>query len=97
MGTLLICHALETASGILLVAGMAAGLVSLWLLPIAGSLVLAVPLSALSGVSLKGLVSKWMGTKELWREPPITQAARHYRAELKLALEGKPSSQQAAE
>ncbi len=97
LGTLLICHALETASGVLLVAGMAAGLVSLWLLPIAVSLVLAVPLSALSGVSLKGLVSKWMGTKELWREPPITQAARHYRAELKQALEGKPPSRQAAE
>ena len=61
------------------------------------SLVLAVPLSALSGVSLKGLVSKWMGTKELWREPPITQAARHYRAELKTSLERKPPPRQAAE
>ena len=97
LGTLLICHALETVSGWLLLAGMAGGVVSFWLLPIALSLAFAVPLSALSGVSLRGLVSKWMGTRELWREPPITQAARHYRAELKSALENKTPSAQAAE
>nr|WP_317056070.1 glucans biosynthesis glucosyltransferase MdoH [Roseovarius sp. W115]MDV2929663.1 glucans biosynthesis glucosyltransferase MdoH [Roseovarius sp. W115] len=86
--TLIICHALETVSGIALIAGMAAGLVSLWLLPIAVSLALAVPLSALSGVSLRGLVSKLMGTREMWREPQVTRAARHYRKELKSTLDG---------
>ncbi len=87
--TLMICHALETISGIALIAGMIAGLVSLWLLPIAVSLALAVPLSALSGVSLRGLVSKLMGTREMWREPQVTRAARHYRKELKSALDGE--------
>ncbi|WP_338550007.1 glucans biosynthesis glucosyltransferase MdoH [Roseovarius phycicola] len=86
--TLIICHALETISGIALIAGMAAGLVSLWLLPIAVSLALAVPLSALSGVSLRGLVAKLMGTREMWREPQVTRAARHYRKELKSTLDG---------
>ncbi|MEO1140162.1 MAG: glucans biosynthesis glucosyltransferase MdoH [Pseudomonadota bacterium] len=93
--TLLICHALETVSGIALIVGMFAGLVSPWLLPIAISLALAVPLSALSGVSLKGLVSKLMGTSELWREPAVTQAAKHYRAELKSALDGETNAQAA--
>ncbi|MEL6433367.1 MAG: glucans biosynthesis glucosyltransferase MdoH [Pseudomonadota bacterium] len=87
--TLLISHALETVSGIALIFGMVAGLVSLWLLPIAISLAVAVPLSALSGVSLHGAVAKWMGTREHWREPQITKAARHYRAELKASLQGQ--------
>ena len=87
--TLIICHALETISGIALIAGMAAGLVSLWLLPIAVSLAFAIPLSALSGVSLRGLVAKLMGTREMWREPQVTRAARHYRKELKSTLDGK--------
>lgn len=87
--TLLICHALETVSGIALIVGMLAGLVSLWLLPIAASLVLAIPLSALSGVSLRGAVAKWMGTREHWREPQISKAARHYRSELKSSLNGE--------
>ncbi|MEM9550770.1 MAG: glucans biosynthesis glucosyltransferase MdoH [Pseudomonadota bacterium] len=92
LGSLLICHALETVSGAALMVGILTGLVSPWLLPIAISLALAVPLSALSGVSLKGLVSGWMSTREMWREPPVTQAARHYRAELKSLLDGKSAS-----
>ncbi|WP_135502619.1 glucans biosynthesis glucosyltransferase MdoH [Roseovarius aestuariivivens] len=87
LGTLMICHAVETASGVALIVGMAAGVVSLWLMPIAASLALAVPLSALSGVGLRGVVAGWMGTRELWREPLVTQAARHYRAELRSVLE----------
>ncbi len=43
-------HALETCVGTLLLIGMGLGIVSLWLLPIMISLILAVPLSALSGI-----------------------------------------------
>ncbi|MEM7074125.1 MAG: glucans biosynthesis glucosyltransferase MdoH [Pseudomonadota bacterium] len=87
LGTLLVCHGLETASGAALIFGMATGFVSLWLVPIAVSLVLAVPLSALSGVTLGGAVSRWMSGREMWREPQITRAARHYREELRAMLE----------
>jgi membrane glycosyltransferase len=86
LGTLLVCHALETVSGIALTAGILAGLVSPWLLPIAISLLCAVPLSALSGYSLSGRA--WLGTREDFREPLITQTARHYRTELKALIEG---------
>lgn len=90
--TLLVCHALETVSGVALFAGIVAGLVSPWLLPIAISLMLAVPLSALSGMLVPGVVGRWMATREMYREPPITQAARHYRAELKAMLDGNASA-----
>ncbi len=46
-------HALETVTGIALATGMALGAVSLWLLPIAISLVCAVPLSALSSLPIR--------------------------------------------
>lgn len=88
LGTLIKCHALETVSGAVLSAGIIAGIVSPWLLPIAISLVLAVPLSALSGVSLLGWARSWMGTREEFSEPSIAQAARHYRSELKSMLDG---------
>lgn len=87
-GTLLKCHALETVSGVALWAGILAGVISPWLIPIAFSLILAIPLSALSGVSVPALLARWMGTREVYREPAITQAARHYRQELKSLLEG---------
>ena len=88
LGTLAICHALETVSGTALWAGILAGVVSPWLAPIAFSLVLAIPLSALSGVSVPTLLARWMGTREVYREPAITQAARHYRNDLKSLLKG---------
>ncbi|MEP3333731.1 glucans biosynthesis glucosyltransferase MdoH [Sedimentitalea sp.] len=87
LGTLLMCHALETISGLALTAGIIAGLVSPWLLPISISLLCAVPLSALSGFSMSGRTRTWLGTREDHREPLITQAARHYRTELKSVLE----------
>ena len=85
--TVALCHALETVSGAALIAGMIAGLVSLWLLPIAVSLLLAIPLSMLSGLSL-GTRQGWLGTREEFDVPPITRAALHYRAELRSILEG---------
>ena len=81
-------HMLETGSGALLLAGMAAGVVSLWLLPIAISLALAIPLSMMSGYSFGGYARYWMTTREDVSEPPITLAARHYREELKTMIEG---------
>lgn len=88
VGTLIICHLLETVSGVALVAGMVAGVVSPWLFPIAISLLLAIPLSWLSGVPVNGLKGRWLGTREDYQAPPIALAARHYRAELKLLLDG---------
>ena len=95
--TLMMCHALETVTGWALFSGILAGLVSPWLLPIAISLALAIPLSALSGLSVQGAVGRWMGTREEYREPPVTQAARFYRAELKSMLDGAGTARSPAE
>jgi membrane glycosyltransferase len=88
LSTLLRTHWVETLIGAGLVAGMATGFVSLWLLPIAASLALAVPLSALSGLSLggKGWAARQMGTEENFAAPDIILAARHHRAEMRRAL-----------
>lgn len=94
--TVLKVHILETVSGTALLTGMVLGVVSPWLLPIAISLALAVPLSMLSGVSFSR-TGRWMGTREDFRAPPITFAARHYRAELKTMLEGRGAPKIAAE
>jgi len=87
--TLINCHALETVSGVALWAGILAGTVSLWLAPIALSLVLAVPLSALSGVKTVNRIRNWMATREEFTEPQITRAARVARADLKALLDGR--------
>ncbi len=74
-------HALETVSGILLITGMLAGVVSLWLIPIAISLAGAVPLSMLSSANL----AQWrttrylLATPELFSVPDILQLARSQR------------------
>ncbi|MEX0367148.1 MAG: glucans biosynthesis glucosyltransferase MdoH [Ruegeria sp.] len=88
LGTLMLCHALETVSGLVLSAGILAGLVSIWLAPIAISLALAVPLSALSGVSASS-ARRLLGMREDFSEPAITRSARAYRSELRALLEGK--------
>ncbi|WP_299663959.1 glucans biosynthesis glucosyltransferase MdoH [uncultured Ruegeria sp.] len=86
--TLILCHALETVSGVALGVGILAGLVSVWLAPIAISLALAIPLSALSGVSA-GAARRMVGMREDFSEPAITRSARRYRDELKRVIEGK--------
>ncbi|WP_120636278.1 glucans biosynthesis glucosyltransferase MdoH [Ruegeria sp. EL01] len=86
--TLILCHALETIIGIALSVGILAGLVSFWLAPIAISLALAIPLSALSGVSV-GAARHMVGMREDFNEPAITRSARRHRKELKRLLEGK--------
>jgi membrane glycosyltransferase len=90
-GTVLKFHLLETVSGVLLFVGMAAGVVSLWLLPIAISLIAAVPLSMLSGLRM----GEWralrhvMATPEMTDTPPILLLARNQRA-LFRAVENPP-------
>ncbi|WP_170335287.1 glucans biosynthesis glucosyltransferase MdoH [Ruegeria arenilitoris] len=86
--TLILCHTLETVSGVALSAGIMAGLVSVWLAPIAISLALAIPLSALSGVSA-GTARRMVGMREDFHEPAITRLARRHRDELKKVIEGK--------
>ncbi|MEP4038347.1 glucans biosynthesis glucosyltransferase MdoH [Pseudophaeobacter sp.] len=95
LGTLLSCHALETLSGLALWGGIVGGLVSLWLVPIALSLVLSVPLSALSGRRAGSSKTGWMATPVVTSEPAITQAAGRYRVQLKRYLDG--ASQHPAE
>ncbi len=86
--TLILCHALETVSGIALSVGILSGLVSIWLAPIAISLAFAIPLSALSGVS-SAPARRMVGMKEDIQEPAITRSARRHRDELKRLIEGK--------
>ncbi|CUH81360.1 Glucans biosynthesis glucosyltransferase H [Tritonibacter multivorans] len=82
-GTLAKFHGLETVVGVALAIGVGLGLVSLWLAPIALSLVLAVPLSALSGLRLR-----LMGTAEDLNAPQISRAAQHYRGWVAQVLSG---------
>lgn len=88
-------HALETAMGILLLAGMYIGVVSVWLLPIVLSLAIAIPLSALSAVNLREMDwSRWhMGTPEEFDEPNIIRLARDNRLRLRGLLEAEAAPQ----
>lgn len=87
-------HILETLAGAAMVAGMSAGIVSLWLLPIAISLAGAVPLSALSGLRLTKFraTARALGTPEVYAAPPIIRAAKAHRAELRESLKDLPSA-----
>jgi membrane glycosyltransferase len=92
-------HAFETVMGALLLSGMYLGIVSVWLLPIALSLAIAIPLSALSGVNLRE--RSWsrnhMGTPEEFDEPNIIRLARLNRLRLQRILEPQPMDGIAAE
>ena len=78
-------HWIETLIGLLLLSGLIAGLISLWLIPIVFSLVLAVPLSALSSVNIAGGARKGlrMDSPHTLREPGIVTRARAERAVIK--------------
>ncbi|PZX16575.1 membrane glycosyltransferase [Palleronia aestuarii] len=82
-------HLLETILGFALVAGLFAGLISLWLIPIAASLALAVPLSWLSALDLGAWHSgkHMLLTPEMTEEPRIVTMARQWRARMKPASE----------
>jgi membrane glycosyltransferase len=96
--TLIKFHILETITGAALLTAMALGLVSLWLLPIAVSLVLAVPLSALSGLNLSRwtLLRDQLGTPEVFDTPEVIKSALNHRAVMKKELTS-PTDKIAAE
>ncbi len=78
LSTLLRFHWLETAMGVILTLMLASQLVSIWLLPVAGSLLLAVPISSLTGRTIKtgSLFSSLLTTKENWAPSRILTLAR---------------------
>lgn len=86
--TLIGFHWLETLLGLLLLSGLVAGLISLWLVPIVFSLVMAVPLSALSSMNLAGLTRRGfrMDSPNTLREPAIVAQARRARTQIKSHL-----------
>ena len=84
LGTLVRFHWVETLLGTLLLAGLMAGLVSWWLIPIMASLVLAVPLSALSATSAAMLR---LDNPLTLREPTIVARARSARAAMRAQIE----------
>lgn len=84
LGTLLKFHWMETLLGIMLLAGLSGGLVSWWLFPIMASLLLAVPLSALSATSSAMLR---LDNPLTLREPSIVGQARTARAGLRARIE----------
>jgi membrane glycosyltransferase len=87
--TLLAFHWLESLLGLLLTAGVISGLVSLWLLPIALSLLLAVPLSALSALRVTTRMPRALRLDSPFslREPAICIRARKERAQVAKTLD----------
>ncbi|MEM7567673.1 MAG: glucans biosynthesis glucosyltransferase MdoH, partial [Pseudomonadota bacterium] len=69
--TLLAFHWLETALGLLLVAGLATDQISAWIAPIAISLALSVPISALMQTQA---LPRWLGTPETYAPPAVETA-----------------------
>lgn len=86
---LLAFHWVETMLGFLLLAGLITGLVSWWLLPIVASLVLAVPLSALSALNLRRLrlTALHLDNPLTLSEPAIVSNARLARADLRSRID----------
>ena len=89
LGVLLRFHWLETLLGLILVAGLVSGLVSLWLIPIAASLILAVPLSSLSAVPVEHCLpgALRMNSPHSLREPHILKRAKSARSALRETIE----------
>lgn len=87
--TLIAFHWVETLLGLLLLTGLVMGLISLWLVPIVFSLVMAVPLSALSGVNVSSRAPEKlrMDSPHTLREPQIFTRAKAARAGIKAELD----------
>ncbi|WP_436398924.1 glucans biosynthesis glucosyltransferase MdoH [Roseobacter sp. S98] len=81
-------HWMETLLGLVLLTGLVSGLVSLWLIPIAASLCLAVPLSALSALPVSRYVPAplRMNSPNTLREPAIVTRALRERRRIALLL-----------
>jgi membrane glycosyltransferase len=75
-------HWAETLIGLGLMTGIAMGFVTLWLLPIALSLLLAIPLSALSDLRLSGWAGGLMATEDTYDRPKIIADAYDRRSRL---------------
>ncbi len=86
-------HWVETLVGLVLLAGLVAGLVSLWLIPIVASLFLSVPLSALSAVPLGRTLPDGLRLQSphTLREPAIVGRARQERLRISQLLESSPA------
>ncbi|WP_299415416.1 glucans biosynthesis glucosyltransferase MdoH [uncultured Sulfitobacter sp.] len=86
--TLLKFHWIETVLGTILLSGLVAGLISLWLVPIMLSLLLAVPLSAMSGVRVSphAPAPLRLDSPNSLREPAIVKRAALERTRLQAAL-----------
>jgi membrane glycosyltransferase len=86
--TLITFHWVEMALGLLLLSGLNAGLISLWLVPIVASLVLAAPLSALSGVTISRRAPAFLRLDSPYtlREPAIVKRAMVERERLQETL-----------
>ncbi|MEP2654629.1 MAG: glucans biosynthesis glucosyltransferase MdoH [Sedimentitalea sp.] len=86
--TLVRFHWAETVIGLVLLSGLATGLVSLWLIPIAASLCLAVPLSALSAWTLPKSLPQGLSMQSPYtlREPAIFRRAQQERLRLRQHL-----------
>ncbi|MCF2870432.1 glucans biosynthesis glucosyltransferase MdoH [Octadecabacter sp. G9-8] len=90
-------HLFETVIGALLVTGIMLGVVTLWLSPIAASLFLAIPLSALSGMNLNAYrwSARQLATPEHLNPPDIVADALAKRRQFAAVL--SPSQPIAAE
>ncbi|SFE66472.1 glucans biosynthesis glucosyltransferase MdoH [Roseivivax sediminis] len=97
--TLLRFHWLETLLGAGMLIGMGAGLLSLWLAPVAASLTAAVVLSRLSGlrVSECRVAPLRLETPLSLREPRVQTRARAERARLRVLIEAPEAASIAAE
>ncbi|MEM6340089.1 MAG: glucans biosynthesis glucosyltransferase MdoH, partial [Pseudomonadota bacterium] len=87
--TLIGFHWVETVLGILLLTGLIAGLISPWLLPIMISLLLTLPLSALSAIPLgpRAPMLFRLDNPLTLHEPAIVSRARKTRAAFRADLE----------
>ncbi|MGB3407738.1 MAG: glucans biosynthesis glucosyltransferase MdoH [Jannaschia sp.] len=77
-------HAVETLLGVVLAIGIATGFVSVWLLPVMASLLLAVPLSYVSALPLPGTLA----TPQETRAPLVATRAARWRTELRAKVTG---------
>jgi len=74
LGALLSMHWLETLLGVMLMIGLSSGLVSFWLAPIALSLLLSVPLSAISAWRMRSWLPKGLRLENpISLRPPAIQ------------------------
>lgn len=97
--TMLAFHSIETTLGAAILIGIATGAVTIWLVPVGLSLILAVPLSSLSATSVMAarLSPLRLSSPESLTPPAIVQHATEARARFAEMLAHPPSLSLAAE